>query len=199
MKSSYLTIAVLGMAIMPTAAIAQDAPATTAASQTLTVGATIYGPQGGEVGKIESIVGDNVVINTGTSKATLPKSVFGSSDKGPTVTATKAQIDEMVAAASAKASAALDAALVPGVEVRGKSGALVGTVKEVSGDMVVVDRGGGSVRLSKKAFVPASAGVTISMTSAELDAAASAASEPADGAAESAATQAEEETSPAGT
>ena len=161
------------MLSIPGAACAQAASAAT--SPALTVGATIYDPQGGEVGKIDSVSQDAVVIDTGAHKAALPRSAFGSGTKGPTVTITKAQIDEQVLAATQKAAAALDAALVTGAEVKGKAGTPVGTIKEVNGDQVVLDRPEGAVALSKKAFSAGPQGLLISFTAAELDAAAKAA------------------------
>lgn len=180
MKLFDLTVASLGVtlgaAILPTAVIAQAAPAAAQSGVSLTVGTTVYDPQGGEVGKIESVVGENAIVDTGTNKATLPKSAFGTGAKGPVISATKAQLDALVTASAAKADAALTAALVPGAEVRGKSGALVGTVKEVNGDQVVLDRPGGLVTLLKPAFAAGPNGLVISITAAELEAAAKATS-----------------------
>lgn len=175
MKLQHLIVLASAVFFVPGAALAQ-APATAAQGPALSVGAVIYDPQGGEVGKIDSMTNDAVVIDTGAHKATLPKSAFGSSAKGPTVTITKAQIDMQVAAALEKAAAELNALLVPGAEVRGKSGALVGTVKEVNGDQVVIDRASGPVSLTKAAFSANPQGLVISMTAAELDAAAKAVS-----------------------
>lgn len=178
MKLFDLTVVTLGVtlgaAILPAVATAQSAPAAAQSGASLTVGATVYDPQGGEVGKIESIAGENAVIDTGTNKATLPKSAFGTGANGPVISATKAQLDALVSAAAAEADAALTAALIPGAEVRGKSGTLVGTVKEVNGDQVVLDRPAGLVTLLKPAFATGPSGLIISMTAAELEAAASA-------------------------
>lgn len=160
---------------VPAVSLAQPAPAAAPATS-LAVGATIYDPQGGEVGKIESMTADAVVVDTGANKATLPRTAFGTGPKGPTITLTKAQIDEQVAAATQKAAAALDAALVAGAEVKGKAGAVVGTVKEVAGDQVVIDRAAGPVALGKSAFILGTGGLVIPMTAEELDAAAKQAS-----------------------
>lgn len=135
----------------------------------------VYDLQGAEVGKVDSIVNDVVVIDTGAHKAALAKSSMGSSPKGPTVSLTKAQLDAQVAAAMEKAAAELNAALVPGAQIRGKAGAPIGAVKEVNGDQVVIDRPAGPVSLTKKAFAVGPQGVTISLTAEELDAAAKAA------------------------
>lgn len=174
MKLSSLAIAILGASLLPSAAIAQaaSAPATAPA---LTTGTVVYDPQGSEVGKIESVSGETIVLDTGTAKATLPKSAFGAGAKGPSINATKAQVEQLVAASVAKADESFSAALVPGAEVRGKSGALVGTIKEVTGEQIVIDRPTGPVSLPKKAFAMGPSGLTISLTVEELDAAAKAA------------------------
>lgn len=172
MNKSYLVIAFAAAALSPSFAGAQSAPAAASATP-LAPGVTVFDPQGGEVGKIESVTADGAVLDTGNNKASLPKSAFGTSAKGPTVNATKAQIDELVAASTAKASAALDAALVSGAEVRGKAGSVIGTVKSIAGDQVIVERTeGGPVSLSKRAFIAGPSGLSISMTASELAAAA---------------------------
>lgn len=173
MKVLHFVVAAVTALSAPGAAYAQAAASS--AAPVLTVGATIYDPQGGEVGKIDSLTNDAVVVDTGAHKAGLPKSAIGSGAKGLTVTITKAQIDEQVAAASQKAAAALDAALVIGAEVKGKAGSPVGTVKDVTAERVVIDRAAGPVALSRKAFGVGAQGLFISMTAAELDAAAKAA------------------------
>lgn len=174
MKVFHFVIAAAAALSVPGAVSAQASA--TSAAPVLTAGATIYDPQGGEVGKIDSLTNDAVVVDTGASKATLPKSAFAGGSKGPTVTITKAQIDEQVAAATQKAATALDAALVAGAEVKGKAGAPIGTIKEVTGENVVIDRVAGPVSLSRKAFGVGAQGLFISMTAAELDAAAKPAS-----------------------
>lgn len=152
---------------LPAAASAQAA-ATAPATPNLTVGTVIYDPQGGEVGKIDTVSGDAIVVDTGAHKATLPRSAFGTGAKGPAVTITKAQIDEQVAAAAQKAAAALDAALVVGAEVKGKAGTPVGTVKEVSAEKVVIDRTAGPVALARNAIGLGAQGLFISLTAEEL-------------------------------
>lgn len=172
MKLSQLAIIAASAALMPTVASAQGA-ATTSAQPAIAAGAIIYDPQGAKVGTITSIAADSAVLDTGTSKATLPKSAFGTSGKGLTVNATRSQIDALVAASSARTRSALEAAFVPGAEVRGKAGAVIGKIKAVDGDHIVVDRTeGGPVSLNKTAFVLGSSGLTISLTADELAAAA---------------------------
>lgn len=175
MRLQHLILLASAFALGPGSALAQ-AMAPAAQGPVLTVGAVIYDPKGGEVGKIDSITNDAVVVDTGAHKATLPKSAFGSGPKGPSITIGKAEIDAQVAAALDKAAERIDALLVPGAEVRGKSGALVGVVKEVNADQVVIDRASGPVSLARSAFGTDQQGLTIAMTAAEFDAAASAVS-----------------------
>ena len=171
----FLPLAVLSAIMLcPAAALAQAAPATQA-NVTLGAGTLVYDPQGGDVGKIESVNGDNVVLDTGTHKATLPKSAFGTGAKGPTISMTKAQIDAAVAASLAKSQEALTTALVPGAEGRGKAGAVVGKIKEINGDQVILDRTEGAVSLNKNLFTLTSGALTLGLTAAEFEAAAKAA------------------------
>lgn len=155
--------AALAAAIVPAAAYAQAAPAN------LSAGAIVYDPQGGEVGKIVSNAGGNVVIDTGTHSATIPAAALSKGDKGPTIAYTKAQLDAAIEAASGKAAAALDQALVVDAAVAGKNGALVGTVKEVQDSQVVIARPDGAlVALPKSAFSVGASGLQISMTEQDL-------------------------------
>ncbi|MFW2829676.1 hypothetical protein [Sphingomonas sp. ID0503] len=70
----------------------------------LNVGATIYGPQNAEVGKIEAVEGDLVTVATAKTKAKLPKSAFAMGDNGPVIGMTAAQLDAAAGAASASTS-----------------------------------------------------------------------------------------------
>lgn len=74
--------------------------ATPATPATPSVGATVYGSDGAEVGKITSVSGGNAVVDTGTRKATLALNSFGSSPQGPTITVTRGQLEDMVARAT---------------------------------------------------------------------------------------------------
>lgn len=172
-KLIALALAGTSILLAPSAGFAQAA-ASAPAGPVFSVGAVVYDPQGMEAGKISGVADNLVTIDTGAHKAALPKNAFSTSAKGLTVTVTKAQIDEQVSAAMAQAAAALDAALVPGAEVRGKAGTVVGNIKEVNGDQVVVDRPAGPVSLAKNVFTTSPQGLMISVTAEQLDAAAKA-------------------------
>lgn len=154
--------AALAAAIVPAAVHAQAAAGVTA-------GATVYDPQGGEVGTIANVAGGNVVIDTGNNKATVPGAALTKGPKGPQIAYTKAQLDAAIEAAAGKAQAALEQALVEGAAVAGKNGTAIGTVKEVQDANVVVARPDGTlVALPKNAFMVGAQGLQISMTAEQL-------------------------------
>ena len=97
------TTAPLDSTTPPADSAAVVAPSATAA---VAAGATVYGSDGAPVGKIASVVGGNAVVDTGTRKATLALNAFGSGPQGPTITVTKAQLEDAVARATPPAPAA---------------------------------------------------------------------------------------------
>jgi FKBP-type peptidyl-prolyl cis-trans isomerase 2 len=141
-KLAFAATALMATAALPGAAFAQD----------VAVGATVYGPQGEAVGTVTSVAGGVVTVDTGAHKAPLPADAFGKGDKGPTITVTKAQIDEMMAQQLAAANARRDAALVAGAAVVSPKGAALGTVKSVEGDAVVLETAEGPVQLKREHF-----------------------------------------------
>jgi hypothetical protein len=180
MKNSLIAALLIGAAAIPAAANAQaasagGAAAASAPSASLSVGSKVVDPQGQEVGTISAISGDNIVLDTGTAKATLARSSFGSGPNGPTVGITKAQLEAAVQKANAQASTATDSALQPGAAVRSKDGQSIGKIASVSGNNVVVDRAGGPVTLNKANFTADQQGPVVSMTAAEFESAARAA------------------------
>ncbi|GGD97745.1 hypothetical protein GCM10011515_16880 [Tsuneonella deserti] len=156
-----------------TAALAAASLATAAAAQ-VAVGSTVYGPQGGEVGTIVSVENGTATVDTGANKAALPESAFGKGDKGPTITVTKAQLDEMVAGQLAQAKAAVDAALVAGAAVVSAKGAALGTIKSVDGDAVVLESAAGPVALKREHFALDAQGALMALFTAEQVASAAA-------------------------
>lgn len=134
------------------AALATAALAGGANAQDVAAGATVYGPDGAAVGTVESVANGVVTVDTGAHKAPLPANAFGKSDKGPTITVTKAQLDDMVAQQLAAADAKRDAALVAGAAVASAKGAPLGTIKSVEGDAVVVTTADGPVAMKREHF-----------------------------------------------
>ncbi len=152
-------------------AAALAATAFPAAAQVAT-GATVYGPEGAQVGTVVSVEGGVVTLDTGTYKAPLPETAFGKGDNGPTITVTKAQLDGMMAQQAAAATAARDTALVAGAAVVSAKGVPLGTIKSVEGDAVVLDSTAGAVELKREHFAVNAQGALMALFTADQVAAA---------------------------
>ena len=166
-------------AAAPLAANAQTAPApsgTAAVTATATaaapaVGATIYDAQGGTVGTIASTDGTSAVVDTGTVKAAVPVTSFGTSPKGATLGMTKVELEAAASQAAAQTAAAFKSKLTSGATVYGTGGASLGTIKSVEAAFVTLTTAKGDAKLPIGSFGPGPQGVTIGMTAAELSAA----------------------------
>lgn len=86
-------------AAAPADAAASAAPA--GATAQLTPGATVFDTQGGTVGTIEAVNGTDVVVSTGTAKASIPVASFGQGANGPVLSLTKAQLEAAVSGGAA--------------------------------------------------------------------------------------------------
>lgn len=158
-------------AAVATPALAQDAAATATAD--LSVGTKVFDSEGAELGTIASAQGANVVVDLGAGKqVTLPANSFGKLEQGPTIGATKAQVMAAVDQAAAGNEAKLTAALQPGAEVRGVNGnSVLGKVKLVAADGVVLTSPTGDVKLPRNAFFIGQAGLATSFTAEQFAAA----------------------------
>ena len=182
-KTILTATSAVGLIAVSGSAIAQTAPAAAAsAAAPLAQGATVYDPQGGTVGTVESLQGDFVVLATAKSKARLPKSSFGTGDKGAVIAMTAAQLDQAAAqaapaAAASASSSATKTDVAKGAQVADTQGGAVGTVAEVDAQFATVTlTTGGKVRLPVTAFgAGTNGGLRVAMTAAQLSAAASAA------------------------
>lgn len=181
MRTISVLLAGLALATAPAIASAQTASPAPGAAGQLTVGASIYDASGSQIGTIDSVTGDSVVVatGTGTNKVAIPPASFGKGAKGPTLSATRAQLDAAASQAADAGKAALASKLVAGAEVRGSGGAtVVGTVKTVEADAVLVGTPKGDVRVPVTAFRAGPSGLVVAMTATEFDAAVVAASKP---------------------
>ena len=166
--STFAAAAALALAGVSAPALAQGAG--------VTVGATIYGPDGAAVGTIEQIEGDNVVVNTGAKTAALPREVFGEGDNGPTIGWNKADLEAAIAASEAEAQAALEAKLAAGAEVYSVDGVLLGTIESINEEgLIVVELASGPVALGKEQMTLQGDKLTFLATAADVEAAAAAA------------------------
>lgn len=144
-----------------------------AAGPELGVGATVYGPEGEAVGTVENVADGIVTVDTGKHKAPLPADVFGTSEAGPTITVTQAQINTMLDEQIAAAAAQRDAALVTGAMVHTAGNLMLGNVKSIDGDAVVVDTETGPVAMKREHFAVTANGTLIALfTMDQIEAAA---------------------------
>lgn len=164
---TLVAAAALAVAGLSAPAFAQDAA--------IAVGAKIYGPDGAEVGTIQSVDGDAVVVNTGNLTAALPTSSFGKSEKGPTLGWNKAELEAAVTAANQEAANEMAAALVVGADVYSSDAVLLGKVESVEADNVVVELASGPVSLPKAQMAMQAEKLSFLATAADVQAAAAAA------------------------
>ena len=172
MKIAKLALAAVALtttaAVAPGVAVAQEATASVAA------GATVYGNDGAEIGTVESVQGETVILVVDDMKAPVPANAFGSTEKGTSLNATKAQIVGMLQAARQEAIAKR-AALVVGADAVTAKNAPLGTVLEINGDNVIIARGGdemSKVTLLREHFAAGPNGELMALlTNAQIDAA----------------------------
>jgi hypothetical protein len=133
-------------------------------------GAKVVDTSGAAVGAIDSVSNGVAVLNTGTVKVSVPVTSFAAGPNGPIIALTKSEIEAKAAAATQALSIAV------GATVNDTTGAKVGTVKAVTGDMVTVASATANAQLPKSAFAPGAGGaLVIGMSAAQFDAAAKAA------------------------
>ncbi|MBX7495498.1 hypothetical protein K3172_06460 [Qipengyuania sp. 6B39] len=163
MKFAKLAVAAIALAATPALA-----------NEQVVAGATVYGPEGNEVGTIVSVENGQAVLDTGKHKVPLAVNMYGESETGPTITVTKDQINGMIDAQLAEAAAKRDAALVVGAEAMAADHAPLGTILEIEGNNIVIARGGDEtdkVTLLRSHFDATDHGLMARLTNAQIDAA----------------------------
>ena len=179
MRSQFILVSALSLLGAP-AAFAQAAPAPApqaspaapAPAAAPTVGAKVYDSQGVELGTIEAVQADSVVLASGAAKVALPTSAIGTGAKGLTVGMTKAQLDAAAAQGQAQAAAAVKTKLVAGAEVRGVNGVnVLGTIKSSTAELVTLTTPKGEVSLPVTAFGMGPQGLIVGLTAQQFDAA----------------------------
>ncbi len=169
--SKLIAASLLAAASVPAAVNAQA----DASQVEVTVGATVYGPEGNPVGPVAETGEGYVVINTGTNMATLPANAIGrNAEEQLIISMTKEQLDAAIAQATQEAEAALAAALVTGAPVSTSDGVVVGTVGTVSGteSVVLVHNTAGEIALPRTQFTTdANGGAMLVFSEEQLNAA----------------------------
>lgn len=124
------------------------------AAQAQDVGATVYGNDGNPIGTIESNADGVILVDTGKHKAPIPADLIGEGETGPSINATKEQINAMMDAQVAEANAKRDAALVEGAPVMSANGNPAGTIASIDTamDAIILESPDGPVALKKEHF-----------------------------------------------
>ena len=171
----------LSLASVSGAALAQDAAAPAAAPAAtvdVAAAATIYGPEGNEVGTIENVTDGVATLDTGKHKIGLPLDRFGKNAEGQTTIAvTRDQLNTMVDEQLAEAAAKLDAVLVAGTPVVDVNGTALGSVTAIEGEDVTVETEWGAFALKKANFMPGEGQVTAQVVADQVKAALGASAE----------------------
>jgi hypothetical protein len=149
MKKSLIAAAIAAASLAPVAASAQSAAAAVAP----TVGAKVYGPEGNEVGTVESVQNGVITVNTGAARAGLPTSAFAMREKGLTIGMTKEQLEAAINGAKAQSSAAKEAAMVVDAPIKSSDGVVLGTISKIEGDDVTVQLSDGASAILKKSYL----------------------------------------------
>ena len=163
---NHFVAKLVGVALLAAAPVA---PSFAQASAAIAVGMQVTDAQGGQVGVVAAMKGDNVLVRTDKHEVLLPKSSF-TPDKGKLLFGmTQAQLDAEVE----KSAAAADAALVAGATVVGLQGTPAGTIESIDGQNATIKLASGkSVTLARSGLRGNADGtVTIGMSVEQLNAA----------------------------
>lgn len=137
-----------------------------APAQTLAVGTAVTDADGGAVGTITAIDGDNVVLRTDRHEISLPASSLTATEEAALIGLTRdqlnAQVDQMLAQAQQ--------AFAVGATVRDREGATVGEVQALDDETLTVQLGEQQIRLPRAAVAAGPDGLVIGATVAELQA-----------------------------
>ncbi len=156
MKFAKLALTASAIAMVSTAASAQDA------------GTTVFGNDDAAIGTVESNDGTTVTVDTGAHKAPLPAAALAEREGKWTVNATKAQIDSMMQAQVDAANAKRDAALIEGAAVISADGQPAGVIYTVDdADTAIVKSDAGIVTLTRDVFAVDANGALMALYTAE--------------------------------
>ncbi len=147
------------------------APAFAQATAAVAVGMQVTDAQGGQVGTVTALNGDNVMVRTDKHEVLLPKTSFTPDNGKLLFGMTQAQLNAEVE----KSTAAADAALVAGAAVVGLQGTPVGTIEAIDAQNATIKLATGkSVTLARSGLRGNADGtVTIGLTVEQLNAAVS--------------------------
>lgn len=133
-----------------------------APSKAISPGMQVVDVAGRPVGTVQAVRGHQLVIETDRHEVRLPIASF-TPDKGKLVFGmTREALNQATDAMLAKA-------LLPGADVRGKNGALIGSIAAINQQYVTVElQSGERIRLPRNTVGPAANGAVLGITVAEL-------------------------------
>ena len=125
-------------------------------------GTQVVDVAGNAVGTVQSVRGSELIVKTDRHEVRLPIRSF-TPDKGKLVFGMTRE------ALNRATDAMLANAMLPGAEVHGKNGALVGHIEAIGEQFVTVElQSGQSIRLPRDSVAPGSSGAVLGITVAEL-------------------------------
>ena len=107
----------------------------------VSVGATVFDLQGGEVGTVVSISGDAAVVSTGPARVTLGLTSFRVRNGRLTIGLTRAGLEEAGRGVQARGDEEVRRLLTPGANIYDRDGAVAATVESVDGTRVAIVAG----------------------------------------------------------
>jgi preprotein translocase subunit YajC len=141
-------------------------------AQAIAPGIQITDPNGGSVGTVKAVQGDNLLVTTGTHEALLPKASFTANNGKLLFGLTQAQLNAEIE----KSQAAATAAVAAGATVKGLQGTEIGKIDSVTDTAVVIALPSGKkIQVARNGVRGNPDGsVTVGLTADQLNAAQSA-------------------------
>jgi preprotein translocase subunit YajC len=157
-----------GILVGAALAIAFPAAPALAQTQAATVGMPVTDANGGAVGTVIAIQGDNIQVKTDKHEALLPKSSFAVDGNKLLFGMTQAELNDAIE----KTLDAANAAVAAGATVKGLSGAEIGKIDSVTdGGVVIALSSGKKIQVAKTGVRGNPDGaVTVGLTAEQVDA-----------------------------
>ena len=146
-------------------ALALSAPAF---AQAMSPGMQVTDPNGGAVGSVKAVQGDNLLINTGAHEVLLPKASFTAANGKLLFGMTQAQLNAEIE----KTQAAAKASVAAGASVKGLQGTEIGKIESVTdSDVIIALSSGKKIQVGRNGVRGNADGtVTVGLTAEQLNA-----------------------------
>lgn len=135
-----------------------------AAAETVRVGATVTDTQGGEVGTIVAVDGDQLTLRTDRHDVRLPVASFRATDETVLYGETRDQLNARVDRLLAQAAQAIQV----GAVVHDRDGLVIGPIEAIEGDNLTVRFGEHRILIQRGSVAPAPNGLITGATLAQL-------------------------------